>query len=92
MSLGWAKRALREMIVTAEIGKGDLDSESNDSKIKRKGDGEKLFELKAGSGKDDGSPAKNLRKGMLSLLQWRRGNEGSRRWCSSRNIFHLWKQ
>jgi hypothetical protein len=56
------KGALREIKVTEEIRKGDLDSESDDSKLKEKGDGEKLFELKTGGGKDDSSPAKNLRK------------------------------
>jgi hypothetical protein len=53
---------VKENKVTEEIRKGDLDSESNDSKMKGKGDGEKLFELKTGSGKDDSSPAKSLRK------------------------------
>ncbi len=56
------KGALREIKVTEEIRKGDSYSESNDSKMKGKGNGEKLFELKTGGGKDDSSPAKNLRK------------------------------
>ncbi len=66
--------------VVEEIGKEDSDSSSNDGKKKGKGDGEKLFQVKAGGGKDD-SPAKILRKGVFSLLWWKRGNEGSRRWC-----------
>jgi hypothetical protein len=61
MSIGWAKGALREIKVAEEFGKEDSDSESNDGKKKGKGDGEKLFEVKAGGGKND-SPAKNLRK------------------------------
>ncbi len=60
-SIGWAKGALREIKVTEEIGKEDLDSESNDGKKKGKWDGKQLFEEKASSGKDD-NPAKNLRK------------------------------
>jgi hypothetical protein len=51
----------REIKVTEEIGKEDLDSESNDGKKKGKWDGKQLFEEKAGGGKDD-SPAKNSRK------------------------------
>ncbi len=60
-SIGWAKGALREVKVTEEIGKKDLDSESDDGKKKGNWDGKQLFEEKAGGGKDD-SPAKNVRK------------------------------
>ncbi len=60
-SIGWAKGVLREIKVTEEIGKEDLDSESNDGKKKGKWNGKQLFEEKTGGGKD-ASPAKNLRK------------------------------
>ncbi len=52
---------LRVVKVVEEIGKEDSGSSSDDGKKKGTGDGEKLFQVKAGGGKDD-SPAKNLRK------------------------------
>jgi hypothetical protein len=79
-SLGWATGALRVVKVVEEIGKEDSDSSCNDGKKKGKGDGEKLFQVKA-SGRKDDSPAKNLRKMSVQSPVVKRGNKGSRRWC-----------